>query len=138
MSTKYSPLGIAPRATLAMGAAGAIIGAAISTARNIGKVQEDKITRDEAVKDVLRESGTTGASTAAGTAIVSALGLTGLASLAGLVGVTVGTKYLMDKALDKRAACQAPVQVKAEQEIRIEEKDTKTSSAKTTKAKKTK
>jgi len=116
--TKYSPIGIAPRATLAMGAAGAIVGATVSAARNIGKVQKEQISREEAVKDIIREAGTTGLSTATGTAVVSALGLGGLFSLAGLIGVTVGTKYLVDKTLDKRkaraASVEAPVQIKEE------------------------
>jgi hypothetical protein len=92
---------IAPRASLAMGAAGAIVGGAVAAARDIDKVKQGDMTRDEAVKDVLKESGTTGLATATATAVVSSLGLTGVLSLAGLVAVAVGTKRLADKALTK-------------------------------------
>ncbi|MDK2954597.1 MAG: hypothetical protein PWQ57_93 [Desulfovibrionales bacterium] len=92
---------IAPRASLAMGAAGAIVGGAVAAARDIDKVKKGDMTREEAVKDVLKESGTTGLATAAATAVVSSLGLTGVLSLAGLVAVAVGTKRLADKALAK-------------------------------------
>ncbi|NCC26263.1 MAG: hypothetical protein EOM25_13880 [Deltaproteobacteria bacterium] len=56
---------IAPRATLAMGAAGAIVGGAVAAARSIDKVQKGETSREEAVKEVIRESGTTGLATAA-------------------------------------------------------------------------
>lgn len=92
-------LGIAPRASLAMGAAGAIVGGAVAAARNIGKVQQGEITREQAVRDVLKESGSTGISTAVATAAISAVGMTGLVSLLGFMTVAVGTKYLADKAM---------------------------------------
>lgn len=91
--------GFAPRASLAMGAAGAIVGGSIAAARNIAKVEKQEMTREEAVRDVLKESGTTGLSTAMATAVVSAAGLTGILSLVGLVSVAVGAKYLADKAV---------------------------------------
>ncbi len=134
--TKYSPVGIAPRATLAMGAAGALVGGAVSAARNIGKVQKEEVSREDAIRDIIREAGTTGLSTATGTAVVSALGLGGIFSLVGLVGVAVGTKYLTDKVLDKRAARLAPVRVKSESE---ENKNTlESASTKSGKSKKNK
>ncbi len=95
-------LGIAPRASLAMGAAGAIVGGAVAAARSISKVQQGEISREQAVSDVLKESGSTGISTALATAAVSAVGLTGVISLLGFVSVAVGTKYLADKALAGR------------------------------------
>jgi DNA-binding phage protein len=91
--------GFAPRASLAMGAAGAILGGSIAAARNISRVEKQEMTREEAVRDVLKESGTTGLSTAMATAVVSATGLTGILSLVGLVSVAVGAKYLADKAM---------------------------------------
>ncbi len=90
--------GIAPRASLAMGAAGAIVGGAVAAARNIDRVKQGRLTREEAVKDVIKESGTTGISTAMATAVVSAVGLTGILSLVGFVSVAVGAKYLADRA----------------------------------------
>lgn len=96
--------GFAPRASLAMGAAGAIVGGSIAAARNISRVEKQEMTREEAVRDVLKESGTTGLSTAMATAVVSATGLTGILSLVGLVSVAVGAKYLADKAMTGQTA----------------------------------
>lgn len=96
--------GFAPRASLAMGAAGAVVGGSIAAARNIAKVQNKEMTKEEAVKDVLKEGGATGLSTAMATAVVSAVGLTGILSLAGLISVTVGAKYLVDQTMAGRAA----------------------------------
>ncbi len=96
----------APRATVAMGAAGAIVGGAIAAARDYEKVRNNEMTREAAVKDVLKESGTTGLATATATAVVGAMGFTGILSLAGIVCLTAGTKHLVDKMLD--AKCGKP------------------------------
>ncbi len=91
------------RATVAMGAVGAIVGGAVAAAKNYDKVKAKELSRETAVKDVLKETGTTGLATATATALVSALGFTGLLSLAGIVLVTAGTKHLADKALAGRS-----------------------------------
>lgn len=96
-----------PRASVAMGGAGAIVGGAVAAARNYDKVKNKEITREEAVKDVVRESSTTGLATATATAFVGVMGLTGLLSLAGIVVVTAGTKNLADKMLDSRQTPRA-------------------------------
>lgn len=96
----------APRATVAMGAAGALVGGAVAAAKNYDKVKKNEITREAAVKDVIKESGTTGIATATATALVSAMGFTGIVSLAGMVLATAGTKHLADKMLEKR--CSKP------------------------------
>ncbi|PID73964.1 MAG: hypothetical protein CSB33_00875 [Desulfobacterales bacterium] len=97
----------APRAALAVGAAGAIIGGAVAAARNYGKMRNDEMTSEEAVKNVLRESGTTGIATATGAAVMGGLGLTGLLSLAGMVVVTAGAKHLTDRLIDGNYICGA-------------------------------
>ncbi len=99
--------GIAPRASLAMGAAGAIIGGTAAAARNINRVKQGQMTREEAVKDVIKETGTTGISTAMAMAAVSAVGVTGIFSLLGFVSVAVGAKYLADKAMSGGSAREA-------------------------------
>jgi hypothetical protein len=104
MSIVYPQHAIAPRATLAVGAAGALVGGVAAAARNLGKVKKNEMTQEDAIKDSLKEAGTTGLSTAAATAVVGALGLTGVLSIAGLIGVAVGVKYVADKALDKKSA----------------------------------
>lgn len=111
----------APRATVAMGAAGALVGGAVAAAKNYDKVQKKEITREEAVKDVIRETGTTGLATATATALVGAMGFTGLLSLAGMVLVTAGTKHLTDRIIDSKSGRQtslpaAPAQAEAASE----------------------
>ena len=99
--SKSVPHLVAPRATLAMGAAGALIGGAVAAARNYQRVQHQELSREDAVKDTLKEAGTTGLATATATAVVGALGFTGLVSLVGIVLATAGTKHLADKMLAK-------------------------------------
>ncbi len=98
---------LALRPTLAMGAVGAIVGGTAAAARNISRVNKDEITRSEAVKDSLKEAGTTGVATATATAVVSSIGLTGTLSLVGLVAVAIGAKYATDKVLSSASAACA-------------------------------
>lgn len=105
--------GIAPRASLAMGAAGAIVGGSVAAARNIRKVRQGEMSREHAVKNALTESGATGISTAMATAAVTAVGLTGFLSLFGFVAVAVGAKYLADAAMTSQVqGAASPVAAK--------------------------
>lgn len=128
---KHQKVVTAPRATLAMGVVGAVIGGFVASARNYDKVKYGEMSKDEAVKDVIRESGTTGVSTAAGTAVMSALGTSGLISLAGMVFVAAGTKRVLDNVIDSSTACaaKAPIEVAANQPEEAEEKTTKKKTA---------
>ncbi len=121
--------GIAPRATLAMGAAGAIVGGAVAAARNMDKVQKGETTREAAVKDVIQETGTTGLATATATAVVSSLGLTGFLGLASLAAVAVGTKRLADKTLADRKE-KALAQAEAGNEAKTPKKSARKTAAK--------
>ena len=102
--TKTATYMTAPRAMLAMGAVGAVIGGAVAAATNYGKVRQGAMTRDAAMKNVLRESGTTGLATATGTAVVGAMGVTGLLSLTGMVLVMAGVKHWADRVIDGKNA----------------------------------
>ncbi len=104
MIKSRTPYVTAPRATVAMGAAGALVGGAVAAARNYDRVQKKDMTREAAVRDVIKESGTTGLATATATAVMGALGFTGLLSLAGIVFVAAGTKHLADKLLEGTSA----------------------------------
>lgn len=104
---RLTTVGLAPRPALAMGAAGALIGGSISAAKNIASVKRQEMTPEEAVRDVFRETGTTGLATAVATAVVGAVGLTGILSLAGLVSITIGTKYLADQSMGGPSAKQS-------------------------------
>ncbi len=98
------------RATLAMGAVGAIVGGSAAAAQNIARVKHKEVTREQAVKNSLKEAGTTGLATAVATAAVGAVGLTGALSLVGMVAVAIGAKYVVDRALSARPRATRAVQ----------------------------
>jgi hypothetical protein len=87
-----------------MGGIGAVIGATGAAARNIRQVKEAKMTREEAVRDALKESAGTGLATATATAVVGLAGAGGLFSLAGMLVVATGSKYLFDAATSQGKA----------------------------------
>ncbi len=80
--------------TLAAGGFGAVIGATAAAAKNIKRVGNDEISRQDAVKDVIKEATGTGLATAAATAAVQATGTRGFLSLVGMVAVATGAKYV--------------------------------------------
>jgi uncharacterized protein (UPF0335 family) len=80
-------------ATLAAGGLGAVIGATAAAAKDIQRIGNDEMTRQDAVKDVIKEAAGTGLAVAAATAVVRATGARGLLSLLGIVAVATGTKY---------------------------------------------
>ena len=96
--------GIVPRATAKMAGVGAIIGGTAAAAKNMRRVGNSQITREEAVIDTIKESAGAGLATAAATAAVTAAGATGFFSLLGIVVVATGTKYLWDSATKTIAA----------------------------------
>lgn len=75
---------------------GVVVGGVAAAAANVRKVQDGKMTRQEAALDALREAGTTGISTGAGVAAMCRLGVGGFAGLVGITVVAAGTKYLLD------------------------------------------
>ncbi|MGD8387082.1 MAG: hypothetical protein PVG49_08065 [Desulfobacteraceae bacterium] len=85
-----------PQATLAMGGLGAIIGGSAAAARNIRRVKDEEINREEAVRNTIKEAAGAGLATAAATAVVGAVGATGLLSLLGILSLATGTKYFWD------------------------------------------
>lgn len=89
-----------PSATLAMGGVGAIVGGTAAAAKNIRRVKNEEINRQEAVKDTVKEAAGTGLATAVATAVVHAVGATGLLSLVGILAVATGSKYLWDAATE--------------------------------------
>ncbi len=76
-----------------------MIGATAATAKNIQRVSNEEITRQEAVKDVLKEAAGTGLATAAAAAAVHATGARGLLSLVGVLAVATGAKYVWNSAI---------------------------------------
>ena len=88
-----------PRATLSMGGVGAVIGGTAAAAKNIRRVKEAEISREEAVRNTLKEAAGAGLATAAATAVIGAVGARGLLSLVGILTVATGTKYLWDAAV---------------------------------------
>lgn len=102
-----------PRATLAMGGVGAIIGGTAAAAKNIRRVKDAEISREEAVKNTLKEAAGTGLATAGATAVVGAVGATGFLSLLGVVTVATGAKYLWDAATSPAKASDKPAKKEA-------------------------
>ena len=88
----------APCAALAMGGVGAIIGGTAAAAKNIRRIKNEEIKREEAVKDTFKEAAGAGFATAAATAVVGVIGATGLLSLVGILAIATGTKYVWDAA----------------------------------------
>lgn len=90
-----------PRASLAMGGVGMIVGGTAAAAKNIRRVESAEINREEAVRDTFKEAAGAGLSTATATAVIGAVGATGFLSLFGAAAVATGAKYLWDAATQK-------------------------------------
>jgi hypothetical protein len=88
-----------PHAVLAMGGLGAIGGGTAAAARNIRRIRQGTISREEAVLDTLKESAGAGIASAAATFVVGSLGTRGFLGLLGAVTVATGTRYLWDSAM---------------------------------------
>lgn len=76
---------------------GAAVGGAITAFKNAGKVNNGEMSKDEALKDSLREAGTLGASTGTAAAVVRPLPLGPVSSALGYVAVASGTKYMLNQ-----------------------------------------
>lgn len=88
------------QSALAMGGVGLIVGAAGSAAANIRRLNDGKIDKGQAARNVIRDAAGAGVATAAATAVVGGLGLTGLLSVAGLLATATATHYLYDTAFE--------------------------------------
>ncbi len=124
----------ASRTTLAMGTVGAVVGCSAALARNYGKIKNNETTREEAVKDVLKETGTSGLATATATAVVGAVNMPVILSLASMVVVAATTKYLADSLVAGK--CSAPEVEAAEAKAPAKKAPAKKATAKKTSAKK--
>jgi hypothetical protein len=85
---------LAPRASLAGAGIGLVVGSTGAIAKNIRRVKEGEITRQEAVSNTVSVGLGAGLATGAATAVVGAVGLTGLAGLLGVLTVATGVQYL--------------------------------------------
>ena len=102
-STTTNPVRVSsavPRAALAMGAVGAVVGGAGAAAVDIRKVKNDLMTREEAVTHIVKESAGTGIAVATGTAVAGMLRGGPVLSLVSMVAVATGTKYMWNKTFD--------------------------------------
>lgn len=87
-----------PRASLAMGGVGLMVGGAAAAAKSIRQVKDAEISRETAVKNTINEAAGAGLATATATAAIGAVGATGIFSLIGVLAVATGTKYLWNAA----------------------------------------
>ncbi len=92
------PSRVVPHSVLTFGGGGAVIGGAAAAARNIRRVAEAEMSREEAVANTLKEAAGTGLATASAAAAVQAVGATGVLSLLGVLAVATGVKYLWNTA----------------------------------------
>ena len=99
---------VLPKASLAVGGVGAIIGGTAAAAKNIRRVKNEEINREEAVRDTVKEAAGAGLATAAATAVAGAVGGAGWLSLLGFMAVATGAKYVWDSAVNSQKAA-APV-----------------------------
>ncbi len=95
-SVDRSAFGVVPRSTLYMAGVGAIVGGTSAVAKNIRRVRDSQISREDAVKDTMKEAAGAGLATAAAAAVVRSVGATGLLSLAGVLVVATSAKYFID------------------------------------------
>jgi type IV secretory pathway TrbL component len=93
-------------------AAGAVVGGAVSAAKQAKDVKEGKITKEEAAKKTAKDAAGAGAATAVGVAAASLLRLGGVFGILTVFAVAAGTKYLLDSSVEK--ACKAKEPVKSE------------------------
>ncbi|MBC2712737.1 MAG: magnetosome protein MamC [Desulfosarcina sp.] len=98
---------------------GAIIGGTAAAAKNIRRVKDAEINREEAVRNTIKEAAGAGLATAAATAVVGAVGATGLLSLVGILAMATGTKYLWDATTaPEKAPAAAPKEAKPKKETK--------------------
>jgi hypothetical protein len=95
---------LAPHAGLAMGGLGAIIGGTAAAAKNIRRVKNEEIDREEAVRDTLKETAGAGIAAATAAVVVRSVGATGLFGLVGIMAVAAGAKYVWDSAMTPKTA----------------------------------
>jgi len=88
--------------TAAAGAvAGAVIGGAVSAAKQYRDFKDGKVTKEKAAENTVKEAAGTGLATAAGAAVAGTLGLGLFASLAAFTVVSAGMKYLWDSKVNE-------------------------------------
>lgn len=103
-----TPLG--SRLVTHSGIAGALIGGALSAAKNIRDCNEQTIAKEEAVGNVVRDAAGSGLATAAGVFAVGVVGFTGWGALLIATGATAGAKYFLDSLGDKKKIAN-PVEI---------------------------
>lgn len=89
----------ASNTTLAMGSVGAIVGGTVAAAKNMRRVKDHEITRQEAVKGIVKEAAGAGVATAAAAVVARSVGARGIWSLVAVFAVAAGTKYVWDAAV---------------------------------------
>lgn len=121
MGDKFENAGLGAGSVLGAAVAGAVVGASLTAAKNIKKVKNGEKTREEVLGEFLKEAGTCGLATAAGALAVRLVGLGSVVGLIGFIPVTIGAKYLMDKALEKKTVTVDAGEASAEATINAEE-----------------
>lgn len=87
------------RAAMSGAVAGAIIGGAVSAAKQMKDVKEGKLTKEKAIENTVKDATGTGLATAAGMAVASGLGMGLVMSIVAMTAASAGVKYLWDSSI---------------------------------------
>ncbi len=99
-NTVYTPIS---RIALTVGTVGAIVGGTNAAAKNIKKVNNNEISRETAVKEVLKEAAGVGVAIGAATAVVKTVTpRSNILGIVGIIAVATGTKMLWNSATEKK------------------------------------
>jgi len=91
-------------ASLTMGAAGLIVGAACASAENLRRMNNGEIDAGQMVKNVVYDAAGTAVASAVGTAAVKLIGVSGVVAVASMFAAATATRYLYDEAFQTAVA----------------------------------
>ncbi len=87
------------RAAMSGAVAGAVIGGAVSAAKQMKDVKDGRLTKEQAVENTVKDAAGTGLATAAGMAVASGLGMGLAMSIIAMTAASAGVKYLWDSSV---------------------------------------
>lgn len=108
MTKKTSSNGTPGASTLGAVVFGALVGGTAAAAKGLRAVKNGETSREEALRNIARETGTTALAAGTAVAIMGRTGLGPVLTTAGMAVVATGTKYAMDSLLLPASVVAAP------------------------------
>lgn len=108
MTKKTSSSGTPGASTLGAVVFGALVGGTAAAAKGLRAVKNGESSREEALRNIARETGTTALAAGTAVAIMGRTGLGPVLTTAGMAVVATGTKYAMDSLLLSASVSAAP------------------------------